>query len=900
VTGAVVSHYRMIEKIGEGGMGVVYRALDTRLDRLVALKVLKAERVTDPDRQRRFVQEAKTASALNNPHIVTIYDIDVSDGVSFIAMELLEGQTLQALIPPQGMAPEAAVKFAVQMADALAAVHARGIIHRDFKPHNVMVLRNSHIKVLDFGLAKLTEHVSNDQQETLTVTGSTTDGAVVGTCAYMSPEQAEAKPLDGRSDIFSFGIVLYQMLAGRPPFQGGTKISILSAILHEVPPPIAQNNSAVPPELERIAFCCLEKDPQKRFQSASDLKMALEWIAQDSESGKLLPIRGARSAAPFYRSTTLAATLFLIGALLTAAAVSRWISTRSLRSPPPNAEMITSDSGLTCSPALSPDGKLLAYISDRSGDGNVHIWVKQLPDGVSARRTNAPVDDYSPHFTPDGLHILFERVGTGIFSIPAIAGEEKLIADRGQSPRCSPDGRRVVYWVGNQDDRRPAGRIFVIPFGEGSPTQLASDFADARYPLWAPGGKHLLFQGVRAPGEQAEWWVLPTEGGPAIDTGILKRLRTMSLSPHPGPSDWVGEYLLFSGRNTNGRHVWSVRLDNPVKPSSEDISQLTFGTGEDAEPSLTQDGRVAFASYHHRDSLWRLTLNGTAPAAGSIRPLRDAGSLDTHPSLSANGKALTFLSGPPNDRQVWIRDLPRATERPLTMGRSEKSSPAISVDGSSVAYSVLEGTRPSIYVVSTANSQIGAPSRVCQACGAPADWTRDGKGIFYVSGTPSSIQLLDLATGRSQTILEHPKYGLSDPRISRDNHWIAFAAAISADRTQLFVAQFRPKAMLAPEAWVPITGGESWDSKPAWQTADTLIFYTKRDNYGCLWKQHLNSVTKRPDGAPAGVYHFHTLRHSPRTLFDSAFAIAVAPETLILNQVEITGNIWTTSLPQRQ
>ena len=615
MTGAVVSHYRMIEKIGEGGMGVVYRALDTRLDRLVALKVLKAERVTDPDRQRRFVQEAKTASALNNPHIVTIYDIDVSDGVSFIAMELLEGQTLQSLIPPQGLAPEAAVKFAVQMADALAAVHARGIIHRDFKPHNVMVLRNSHIKVLDFGLAKLTEPVSNDKQETLTVTGSTSDGAVVGTCAYMSPEQAEAKPLDGRSDIFSFGIVLYQMLAGRPPFQGGTQISILSAILHEAPPPIAQQNSAVPPELERIAFSCLEKDPQKRFQSASDLKMALEWIAQDSESGKLLPISGVRKTSPFYQSTTLAAALFLIGALFTAAAVYRWISTRNLRPPPFNAEMITSDSGLTCSPALSPDGKLLAYISDRSGDGNVHIWVKQLPDGVPARRTNAPVDDYSPNFTPDGLHILFERVGTGIFSIPAIAGEEKLIANRGRAPRCSPNGKSVVYWVGDQDDRWPAGSIHVVPFGEGAPRQLATEFIDARYPLWAQDGKHVLFQGARTPGEETEWWVIPTEGGSAVDTGILKRLRKKSLFPYPGPGDWTGKLLLFSGRNTNGRHVWSVGFDNPVKPPGEDISQLTFGTGEDAEPTMASDGQIAFASYHHRDSLWLLPLNGGAASA---------------------------------------------------------------------------------------------------------------------------------------------------------------------------------------------------------------------------------------------------------------------------------------------
>ena len=235
-------------------------------------------------------------------------------------------------------------------------------------------------------------------------------------------------------------------------------------------------------------------------------------------------------------------------------------------------------------------------------------------------------------------------------------------------------------------------------------------------------------------------------------------------------------------------------------------------------------------------------------------------------------------------------------EWPLTMGRSEKSSPAMSADGSSVAYSVLENDNPSIYVVTTAKSKTGAPTRVCQACGTPADWLRNGRGILYTSGTPSSIQLLDLSTSRSRTILQHPKYGLSDPRVSPDNRWIAFAATIAADRTRLFVSPLRAELTAGPEDWMAVTEGESWDSKPAWHTANALIFYTRRDNYGCLWKQRLDSVTKRPVGAPASVYHFHTLRLSPRTLFEGAFAIAVAQDILLLNQVEITGNIWVTPL----
>ncbi len=292
MVGQTISHYRIEEKLGEGGMGVVYKARDTRLDRFVALKVLPADKVADPERKRRFVQEAKAASALNHPNIITIHDIDQADGVDFIAMEFVDGKALERLIPRNGMRLGDVLKYAIQIADALARAHAAGIIHRDIKPANIMATPDGHVKVLDFGLAKLAEVITDDSQaptQTMKAddTPRTGEGVILGTVAYMSPEQAQGLKLDARSDIFSFGSVLYEMVTGRRAFEGATKISTLSAILHKEPSPAHDVIPDAPRDLEKIVARCLRKDPNRRFQHMADVKVALEELKEESESGKL-------------------------------------------------------------------------------------------------------------------------------------------------------------------------------------------------------------------------------------------------------------------------------------------------------------------------------------------------------------------------------------------------------------------------------------------------------------------------------------------------------------------------------------------------------------------------------------------------------------------------------------
>ena len=277
-------------------MGVVYRARDTHLDRPVAIKVLRAGATADPERKKRFVQEAKTASALNHPNIIHIYDIDKADGVDFITMEFVDGKTLDHWIGRKGLDTSSALKYAVQIADALAAAHAAPLIHRDVKPGNIMVTESGHVKVLDFGLAKLLEPAT-DQEGTATLDQAprTQEGMVLGTVAYMSPEQAAGRKLDARSDIFSFGSVLYEMVTGQRAFQGQNQISTLGAILNKEPKPVSEQLASVPRDLERVISRCLRKDPARRIQTMMDLKVALEELKEESDSGRL---SAALPAAP--------------------------------------------------------------------------------------------------------------------------------------------------------------------------------------------------------------------------------------------------------------------------------------------------------------------------------------------------------------------------------------------------------------------------------------------------------------------------------------------------------------------------------------------------------------------------------------------------------------------------
>ena len=503
-------------------MGVVYRAVDTRLGRPVALKLLHREQAVDHERKKRFIQEARAASGLNHPHIITIYEIGEEGEHDFIAMEYVAGRSLASLIARQRLSADESLKYAVQIADAMSAAHAAGILHRDLKPGNIMVTDQDRIKVLDFGLAKLIESAANpddltDRDTTESGIGAlvrTEAGVVLGTAAYMSPEQADGKPADARSDIFSFGVVLYEMVTGRRAFGGASRMATLAAILTKEPDPPSHMVPELSADLEKTIVRCLRKSPDRRWQSMADLKVALEDLREESDprrlysaprGGAIPPLVENRGRRDDGHDDCGAAALGVFGL---------W---RINRKEPrvesrPSLTRLTLDVGWTDYPAISLDGKLLAYASDRSGEGNQDIWVQHIPDGAPVRLTRNTADDVDPSFSADGSQIAFQssRMDGGIYVVSTLGGEERLLAARGSAPRFSPDGQWIAYIVAEGG----GGRIYVAPAGGGPARPVAPEFYRAQAHVWSPDGRSLLFWGQRtrdAPLESNVDWYLSAD-----------------------------------------------------------------------------------------------------------------------------------------------------------------------------------------------------------------------------------------------------------------------------------------------------------------------------------------------------------------------------------------------------
>ncbi len=443
--GTRLGPYEIERLLGEGGMGVVYKARDVRLKRDVAIKVLPQEFAADAGRLRRFEQEAQAASALNHSNIATIYGIDSQDGTSFIAMEYVPGRTLAEVIPRNGLDLSRALRYGVQIADALARAHGGGVIHRDLKPGNIMVTPDDHVKLLDFGIAKLVHPKDGIAPDvTRTTDNLTAVGLVVGTTRYMSPEQAQGQQVDPRSDIFSFGAVLHEMITGRVAFAGDSFLDIASAVIRETQKPLSDAGRDVPSELERIVARCLRKDPDRRFQTAADLKVALDELREETESGE----RSPAVPAPRRRWRRVLLAVALAAGVATPAL---WWALSSERAPPARVAMevvpLTSDPGDEATPSLSPDGTQVVYVADAIGSSNSDLYVLAIDTGARISLTNNGGRLELPRWSPDGKWIAFRRRDGGLFLVSPLGGQERGILEWVQfSDYCwMPDGRRILY-----------------------------------------------------------------------------------------------------------------------------------------------------------------------------------------------------------------------------------------------------------------------------------------------------------------------------------------------------------------------------------------------------------------------------------------------------------------------
>lgn len=879
-------------------MGVVYKARDTRLGRFVAIKILPPEKVSDVDRTGRFVQEAKAASGLNHPNIITIHDIAEEHGSQFMVMEYVTGKTLDHAIRRHGLRLNETLKYAVQVADALAAAHEAGIIHRDLKPSNVMVTEKGQVKVLDFGLAKLTEKAEPEQTATQTlqraVSPMTEEGTVLGTVAYMSPEQAEAKKIDARSDIFSFGSLLYEMVTGRRAFQGDSKLSTLSAVLRDEPKPVSGRGEGIPRDLQKIITRCLRKDPARRFQTMADLKVTLQEVREESESGQLTEVVPAPPDRGRWRGLYAGAALVFA---LCAAAGWWWMShapaTGSIRGVGGGLSLrqLTQDTGRTTDPALAPDGKLVAYASDRAGDAGLDIWVQQMTVGAQPiRLTRNKADDQEPCFSPDGGQIVFSsgREGGGIYVMPALGGEERLLL-RGPyfGPRFSPDGQSVAAWTAVSGQ----SRIVVMPVTGGTPRRIAADFYRESNPVWSPDGTKILFAGSRHQGDPSDWWVAPLDGGPAVKIGTGPVMATVSMPSfvNPFPADWLENQILFSAGN-----LWRVPLARDQRLGAPE--RLTTSSTLEITPRAVigpKGWRIVFTSGQTSTSLWSLPLDhNTAKALGEPARMFPDAQQRTTPSLSANGSRLVYVYHGLEGYGVRVRDMKTGAETTLVQSAAEQR-PRISPDGSTIAYNLSTNNEKEsvIYLISAAG---GDGRKFCDTCGLVYDWTPDGKKLIYRAGNPVRFSSIDVATNRQMEIVAHPKYSIYGVVPSPDQRWFAVHYGGVDAPPGVFVAPAGEDGAAKPSSeWIVVAERPGTNPRPWWSPDGNIIYYQSGLEVGQrqleIWARRLDPVTKRPRAEAFAVYS-PSANRSLRS--GQWFGPAQGSGQLIFAILERTANVW--------
>lgn len=756
--GRTLDRYRIESKLGEGGMGVVYRARDTHLNRDVALKIIPPEKVAESTRKQRFIREARAASALNHPNIVTVHDVRSHDGIDFIVLEHVDGRALSEMIPPGGLPLPLALRYATQMADGLAAAHAVGILHRDLKPSNVMITSDGRAKILDFGLAKLVEPADTAPDAPTMAGPITEEGVIVGTIAYMSPEQTEGHAVDSRSDIFSLGIVLYEMATGRKPFAGNSRVSLLHSILHEEPPPPRQANAGISIDLEKVILRCLRKDPSRRFQTMVDLKAALEDLRAESETVVSGPRwRGRDRKLWLWLPAAIAALLAIASAWL---AVSRRSEGGRESATPANAVALTTFAGVERYPSFSPDGNQVVFTWTGLAGDNEDLYVQMIGSETPLRLTTNPLSDFNPVWSPDGRWIAFLRGVNGMVTqnkhelllIPPLGGPERRVTDvrvhnTSDVPAAyiawCPDSSCLVITDAASDGKRDALSVVSIDTGQKRPLTAPPPAAIAdNSPAISPDGRTLIFRRAAGWGI-GDLYALPL--GPGVRSAGEPRL-VVSRDLNGEHPVWLpdGKEILVSAKSG----LWRASVsgdDPPVK--------LPF-VGEDgllaaiAPARGNRGARLIYARSYTDENIWRIDM--TSPGIAAAVPPRAAIAstrMDIHAHLSPDGKRIAFTSTRSGEWEIWVSDPDGSNAVKLTSMKAHATGgPRWSPDGRWIAFGSNQPSNFELFIIPSTG---GTPRRLTNhpAFDQGATFSHDGRWIYFSSTRTGEYEIWKMPAG---------------------------------------------------------------------------------------------------------------------------------------------------------
>ena len=887
--GESLSHYRLVEEVGRGGMGTVYKAEDSQLKRTVAIKVLPAEQFRDEEFKARFLHEAQAAAALDHPNICGIYEIDEVGGRLFMALPFLDGEGLDRRIELGPRPINEVLRISVQIAEALEEAHSKGIVHRDIKSGNVMVQqkgRRLHCMLLDFGLAKLAHGTK------LTRTGSR-----MGTAGYMAPEQVEGAEVDRRSDIWSLGVVIYEMTAGELPFPSDYEQAQFYAILNEEPEPLSAIRTGVPRELERIVGKCLSKEPSERYQSCTDLIVDLAALQTPGPSRASRGTRSRRGTVvkPAPPARTKASPYRALVALVIAAlsgGAAAWLAkpSESVADWVPRYEIsrLTWDSGLSMNPSITSDGRLVAYSSDRDGGGRLDIWVEQTGGGGRVQVTDKDDEDLSPVFSPDASTLAFVRVSAGkptsLFLTPSLGGTPRFLAADAFYPAFSPDGERISF-------ASPDGQLMLVSTVGGEPRALQSGFSDVHSSLWLPDGKHILFSAIEPPNNY-DWWITSVDGEERRPTGFVKFQRSArGLGELNLPPQWIepGRWILYGA----GHSLWRIPFSSGAQHYTGPPEALSFGPSTFESVSVADDGSIAAGTVEAEDGVWSVPLNSApdAPMDPSWRMLSGAIS----PSLSRSARRIAYV-GRTGTTDVYVRDLAAGSTMNLTNNVNHVQRPAISGDGKHVAYQ----SRPSQWhgerSIKAFSFDSGQSRLLCEDCGQPESWSGGNEHLLVTDGDPSAVYRVRLSDGeRSEFIRFGDDLNVKAPRHSPDGSWIAFYLTNDSEtKSQVLVAPAGEGRPIARDDCIEVTDGTYFDWMPRWgPDSAALYLLSNRVGHMSIWSIELGP-DKRALGEPTPVRIFDTTRFSLAALAVSepgSVGYEVDTDHIYLTVRELTGRI---------